>query len=383
MLKNIAVAVAACVGLAAFASAQSKNDYGDPKSWLCRPGVKDACDTDLTTTIIAANGDFTVEKFTPNPNAPIDCFYVYPTVSTDPSTNSDMTADAAELNVIRQQFARFTSKCRPYAPLYRQVTLAGLRTSLGRATGLAGNPFAVGLQYDDVRDAWHYYLEHDNNGRGFVLVAHSQGAFIAAELIRKEIEGKPVQSQMISAILLGTSIHVPPGENGTFRQIPLCQSSSQTGCVITYASFRSTVPPQADALFGRPAGPNLAACTNPAALGGGSGALHAYLSTNGTTIVGTSSPKPWAVPEKPISTPWVSVPGLLSARCASNNDATFLEITVNANPADPRTDDITGDLTVGNQVLPSWGLHLVDVNLAQGNLIDIVEKQTKAWIAAQ
>ena len=38
-----------------------------------------------------------------------------------------MNADPAELNVVRQQFARFGSKCRLYAPLYRQVTLAGLR----------------------------------------------------------------------------------------------------------------------------------------------------------------------------------------------------------------------------------------------------------------
>src|SRR5262245_22500935 len=98
MLKAFYIASALVISLSftLSASAQSKNDYGNPKSWLCRPGVKDACDTDLTTTIIAANGSLTVEKFTPDPNAPIDCFYVYPTVSTDPSQNSDMTADAAE-----------------------------------------------------------------------------------------------------------------------------------------------------------------------------------------------------------------------------------------------------------------------------------------------
>ena len=78
-----------------------------------------------------ANGDTARETWTADPKAPIDCFYVYPTVSTDPTPYSDMTADPAELNVIRQQFARFASKCRPYAPLYRQVTLAGLRRMLG------------------------------------------------------------------------------------------------------------------------------------------------------------------------------------------------------------------------------------------------------------
>jgi hypothetical protein len=89
----------------AFAQTPAPNDYSDPKSWLCRPERLGACDVDLTTTVIAANGTMTRETAKTDPNAPIDCFYVYPTVSTDPTPNSDMTADPAELNVVRQQFA--------------------------------------------------------------------------------------------------------------------------------------------------------------------------------------------------------------------------------------------------------------------------------------
>lgn len=385
MLKScIGLALAAAFGLAETVSAQSvqpPNDYSNGKSWLCRPDRDDACDVDLTATIVSSDGKFTRETWTADPNAPVDCFYLYPTVSTDAAPNSDMTADTAEMNVIRQQFARFASKCRPYAPLYRQVTLAGLRTL--RAAGGAGAGLASGLQYDDVRDAWNYYLDHDNNGRGFVLVAHSQGSYILAELIRREIDGKPVQSRMVSVILLGTTLAVPRGKDlgGAFQHVPLCRSASQTGCVITYASFRSTVKPPPNTLFGKVADPNMvAACTNPAALGGGSGALHAYLSTNGSTIVGTTPPKPWVVPERPVDTPWVSVPGLLTAQCASNENAAYLEVTVHGDPSDPRTDDITGDLGVGAQVQANWGLHLVDVNLAMGNLVDIVGQQTKAWL---
>ena len=98
-------------------AAPAKNDYSDPKNWLCRPGRQDACAIDHTTTIVSADGKLTTETWKADPNAPIDCFYVYPTVSTDPGPNSDMTADPAETNVIRQQFARLASKCRPYAPL--------------------------------------------------------------------------------------------------------------------------------------------------------------------------------------------------------------------------------------------------------------------------
>src|SRR5262249_32545343 len=150
---------------------------------------------------------------------------------------------------------------------------------------------------------------------------HSQGSFILAELIRQEVDGKPVASRMVSAILAGTTLAVPRGKDvgGAFKSVPLCHSASQTGCVITYASYRATVPLPANTLFGKVADANMtAACTNPAALGGGSGELHAYLSATGSTITRTISPQPWVRPERPIDTPWVSVPGMLTAHCASN-----------------------------------------------------------------
>ena len=364
--------------------APKPNDYSDPKAWLCRPGrTDDACAIDHTTTVIAADGKLTRETWKADPNAPVDCFYVYPTISTDPTPNSDMNADPAELNVIKQQFARLASKCKPYAPIYRQVTLAGLQRLL--AGGGGGGSLERGVQYDDVRDAWNAYLTNDNKGRGFVLVAHSQGSFILNRLIREEIDGKPIQSRMLSAILLGTVIAVPKGKDvgGSFQHVPLCHSASQLGCVITFASYRSTIPPPANTLFGRVTDPAMAAaCTNPAALGGGSGELHAYLDKTGKTITSTIAPKPWVTSEQPIETPWVSVPGLLTAKCTSNDNATgYLEVTVNGNPADPRVDDIVGDIGRAPTVLANWGLHLIDANLVMGNLLDVVGQETKAYLA--
>jgi len=395
----VAVVLAASVGYSSPALAQAQppapaqppaaappeplppNNYADSKSWLCRPGGQDACAIDHATTVVAADGKLTREAWKANPNAPIDCFYVYPTVSTDQTPNSDMTADPAETNVIKQQFARLASQCRPYAPLYRQVTLAGLRRLL--AGGGGGAALERGPQYDDVRDAFNYYLQNDNKGRGFVLVGHSQGSFILAELIRREVEGKPVQSRMVSAILLGTVIGVPKGKDvgGSFKSVPLCHAASQTGCVITFASYRSNVPPPANTLFGKvPDAGMEAACTNPAALGGGSGELHAYLDRSGGTITSRAPLKPWVTPEQPIDTPFVSVPGMLTAKCTSNENASgYLEVTVNGNPADPRVDDIVGDLGAPPNVLANWGLHLIDVNLVMGNLVDIVGQQAKAY----
>jgi hypothetical protein len=384
VLQKMMFGLALAAGLAAAETAWAqapKNDYSDPKAWLCRPGGQshDACSVDLSTTVVAANGTLTREAFTANPNPPIDCFYVYPTVSSDPTPNSDMTPDAPELGVIRSQFARFASQCRPYAPMYRQVTLAALRA------GIAGKPMPVdrAIAYDDVLDAWNYYLQHDNQGRGVVLIGHSQGSGVLTQLIKNEIDGKPVQARLVSALLLGTSLRVPKGKDvgGAFKSIPLCHSPQQTGCVITYASFRSTIPPPDNSRFGKVQGEDMmAACTNPAALGGGSGTLHAYLSSRGRSEVGSAAePKPWVMPEKPIDTPFVSVPGLLTAQCVVNEHGSYLEVTVHGDPSDPRTDDIPGDVISNGQPNPSWGLHLIDVNEAIGNLVAIVGEQAKAF----
>ena len=378
--RMIVVLIVAAFGAVDLGAAE-KNDYSDGQAWLCRPGRTDACTIDLTTTIVAADGTLTREEFKADPNAPIDCFYVYPTVSSDPSGNSDMNIDPAERGVVRAQFARFGAVCRPFAPMYRQVTLAALRA------GIAGTPMQVDrtLAYADVLDAWNYYLQHDNNGRGVVLVGHSQGSGMLTQLIRNEIDGKPIQARLISALLLGTSLPVPKGKDvsGAFQKVPLCHSATDTGCVISYASFRSTIPPPENSRFGRAQGENMqAACANPAALGGGSGALHAYLSAGGRSITGSAAePKPWVNPSKPIDTPFVSVPGLLTAQCVANEKGSYLEVTVHGNPSDPRTDDIVGDVMQNGQVNASWGLHLIDVNLAMGNLLDVVRSQAKAYAA--
>lgn len=380
MGKQLILALA----LAASASAQpARNDYADPKNWLCLPGRQDACAVDQTATVVAADGKLSRETWKADPAAPVDCFYVYPTVSLDPGGNSDMTAGPEENGVVRVQFARFAAQCRLYAPLYRQATLTALRSAA------TANPIAADrmLAYNDVLDAWNSYLQRDNNGRGVVLIGHSQGSGVLTGLIRNEIDGKPAQSRLVSALLLGSNLAVPKGKDvgGVFQSIPLCRSSKQTGCAISYVSFRSTVPPPGNSRFGRVDGPDMvAACTNPAALGGGKGELRAYLTSSGRSIVGSAAePRPWVTPAQPIETPFVSVPGLLSAECVSNQHGSYLAVTVHGNPLDPRTDDITGDVMTNGQVNASWGLHLIDVQIALGNLVDIVREQGRAFAAAR
>jgi Protein of unknown function (DUF3089) len=363
-------------------AAGQKNDYGDGDNWLCRPRRRDACAVDQSSTVISASGKLTVEPWAADPNAPIDCFYVYPTVSNAPAGNSDMTPGPEEKGVVRVQFARFASQCRPYAPLYRQATITALKAAV------VGLPIPVNraMAYGDVLDAWNYYLEHDNHGRGVVLIGHSQGALVLTKLIRDEIDGKSVQARLISALLLGINLPVPTGKDvgGAFQHIPLCHAADQTGCVITYVSFRASYPPPAGSRFGKVDHPSMmAACTNPAALGGGSGELHAYLTAHGSGIVvDSNTPQPWVKPEQPITTPFVSVPGMLTAECVANEHGSYLAVTVHGDAGGPRASDIAGDVVMNGQVGQEWGLHLIDVNEAMGNLIEIVSQQSKTYRSA-
>ena len=133
------------------ASSVTPIDYGADASWLCRPGRADACAVDLTTTVVRADGSVTREAWAADPNAPIDCFYVYPTVRPTRHPTATWSPTPPRSNVIHQQFARFGSKCRPYAPLYRQVTLAGLRRLIAGGGGGSAWPAACSTTTSAMR----------------------------------------------------------------------------------------------------------------------------------------------------------------------------------------------------------------------------------------
>jgi len=377
LIVGLGLGAAACAQPAP-AAPPTPNDYAQDASWLCRPGRQDACAGDLTATVIQADGKTSIEPFKADPNAPIDCFYVYPTVSSDPSGNSDMTPDLPEKAVADQQFARFGSVCKLYAPNYRQVTIAALRRVM---MGQASNGDAA-LAYNDVRDAWKDYLARDNHGRGVVLIGHSQGSRILLKLIAEEIDGKPVQKQLVSALILGMNTPVDPAKD-SYGSLPLCRKAGQVGCVISYVSFRSDAPPPVGSkFFGKVTEPGMrAACVNPAALAGGSADVKSYFSDR--TIMGTAM-RPATVWAKDVtvSTPYVELPGLVSAQCVRSGEFDYLTVTVHPDKADPRADTIPGDLLVMGQPLKDWGLHLVDVNLTIGDLVSVVGAQSKAYGAA-
>ncbi len=342
--------------------------------WLCRPGLADnPCESDLTTTVISADGSTTVEEAAPAEDPPIDCFYVYPTVSGQQTWNANLDIDPEQRAVAVQQASRFSQVCKVYAPIYRQLTLKAILERDGVTEA------SRELAYGDVLSAWQDYLAHYNDGRGVVFIGHSQGTGMLTQLIASEIDPNPeLLDLLVSALLIGGNVTVAVGEDvgGDFQNVPACRSTNQTGCVVAYSSFLE--PPPEDSFFGRvgvgprsgqPGEENLEVlCVNPASPSGGTGPATLYASA--TRLSGVFGALVGALPDG--STAWVAYPGLYTAHCESAGDVNWLQID---------TTNVAGDeRPVVSQVLgPTWGLHLVDVNIALGNLVDLVREQSAAY----
>jgi hypothetical protein len=363
--SSSATASSVSAGPAAYAGYTS-DVYADPDSWLCRPDLDDACDTDLDATVVEADGSTSEDPFVPAEDAPIDCFYVYPTISRDDAANSDMVPGAdEEVFAVRNQAARLGSVCDVYAPVYRQGTIGSLDDRLSGEDAADTEAIA----YGDVLDAWKSYIANDNDGRGVIIVGHSQGAGILARLTAEEIDPDPaLRELLVSAMLIGLSQHASDFEN----LVP-CEADTDVGCLIAYSTFRSTAPPPPDSFFARPTDDGEpAVCTNPAALSGGAADLHPYFGADGGSILGGPSDPDWG---GPVATPFVTLPGFVSGECTTTDDGfTYLELTVHGDPTDPRIDDINGDLT------PPWGTHLIDVNVAMGDLVALAEAEADSYL---
>jgi hypothetical protein len=375
-LRALAVALGAisvAIVSAAFAAGASAKTV-----WLCKPGQKpDPCTPGLSTTVYSPTlRKLRVEHPKPVAHPRIDCFYVYPTVSDEKTGNSDLTIQDTERSIALYQASRYSQYCNVYAPMYRQVTLGGAGLN-GSSSSTKANP-ALGLM--DVENAFADYLRHYNHGRGFVLIGHSQGSAVLEALIAQKIDNNPsVRKRLVSAILMGGNVLVRgnSGIGGDFQHIPACRSATQLGCVIAFSTFDRPVP--SDSLFGRPTSlpgepqpkpSDQVLCTNPANLAGGSGLLDVIQPSApfapGSSISLGIRLLNWTVPS-PSTVYWAS-PGEYSAQCEVSNGAHVLEISSH-----------DGSQMPSPAPTPEFGLHLLDANIALGNLISIVRAESSAF----
>ena len=355
-------------------------------TWLCRPKkAPDPCENSRESTTVTYNGNTREETKVAvgkTKTPPIDCFYVYPTVSEQEGPNANLTIEPQETQIAIDQASRFSQYCKVYAPMYPQLTLKAIKGPVTEEDGIEA--------YLGVAKAFKEYMTKFNKGRGVVLIGHSQGAVMIENLIKFEFESAHPEwrNQLISAIILGGNVIVPEGQlvGGMFQDVPLCTSAADTGCVIAYSTFLKE-PPE-DSFFGRPDSSLLGgkppppgsevACVNPTLLvqnNNSEGTLLPYAPTTPFPgEIGAGSPTPKA------ETPWVLTKNLYQAQCKHENGATWLEPSFKPGVSSEVQTSLGEHNEVAEELIgPEWGLHLYDVNIALGNLVNTVAIQSAAY----
>jgi hypothetical protein len=370
--------IGAAVLLAMLASA---GDAHASTKWLCGPGVaNDPCRPSLSTTTYRG-WDRPTATVTPKRarDRRVDCFYVYPTVSDQQTRLATRRVDPELRSIARYQAARFSQLCRVYAPVYRQATVPALQAGTTTRRDYL-------TAYGDVDAAFDAFLRRIGRDRGFVLIGHSQGAYHLQRLIRRRIDDHPaLRRRLVSAVLLGGNVTVRKGSarGGVFRHVPTCRRAAQRSCVLAFSTFNET-PPES-ALFGRgssrvadfldlPSGSDLeTACTNPAALGSdrrvplrtiapAAPFAPGTLIAAGISLLGLSWPT--------ASTTFVEADGAFTGACMREGGAHVLRIASAPGTPVPKASPT-----------PDWGLHLVDANIALGDLVQVVARQIRGYRA--
>jgi Protein of unknown function (DUF3089) len=367
LLCALAFAALMLAGLSV-ASASAMKVKPVKTTWLCKPGqTPDPCAVPLTATVINTNGEESTEKVKKTSNPPINCFYVYPTVSEQPTPNANLEIEPQEEQIAIDQAARFSQDCKVYAPVYDQVTL-------DEANGFLKELPPPVSPFPTVLAAFEEFLNKFDKGKGFVLIGHSQGSGELEQLIATAIEGHPaIQSKLVSALIMGGAVTVPNGQDvgGTFKETPTCQTASETHCVIAWSTYYKE-PPEGPGL-GRTVIPGRhVVCVNPAQLvqnNEQSALLQPYETT--VRFPGQIGNFEGEIPTA--TTPWVSTPGEYSAQCHVNGGAGWLQVEGQGTPHDPAE-------FVPELLGPGFGLHLFDGNIALGNTVRMIALQAQEYL---
>ena len=166
----------------------------------------------------------------------VDVFFLHPTTFTDEKRVDELNASLfddslntkTDYSSILYQASVFNADARVFAPRYRQAHIGMYFYS---DTAKARQAFD--LAYSDIRNAFIYYLEHNNAGRPVIIASHSQGTTHAKRLIKEFFDGQTLKNRLVVAYLVGIYV-----DQQQFETIPVCKDSLQTGCFVSWRTFR-------------------------------------------------------------------------------------------------------------------------------------------------
>ena len=207
-----------------FKSGTGHPDYSKLEYWAAHPNKWDPSDTvplPLKRTELEKKSDV---------------FFVHPTTYTDMKDAgiSNAKIDDSIINYktdyssIIYQASAFNESARVFAPRYRQAHINMYKEpdSLIRAA-------AFEIAYQDVKEAFTYYLKNENNGSPIVIASHSQGTTHTKRLLKELFDGKELSKQLVCAYIVGMVV-----KKDEYKQIQVCADSSETGCFVSWRTFR-------------------------------------------------------------------------------------------------------------------------------------------------
>jgi hypothetical protein len=207
-----------------FTNTTAVPDYSRLEYWAAHPWKKDPSDSIPAPLRNGHVADSTV-----------DVFFIHPTTLTSKNDNRwNADINDAKLNAetdystILYQASVFNEDCRVFAPRYRQANLKAFFIE----DSIAAPYFDIA--YEDVKNAFEYYLSHYNAGRPIIIASHSQGTRHAARLLKEYFENKLLYNKLVCAYIIG----MPVPEN-YLTGIPVCDNPNKTGCIVSWRTFKS------------------------------------------------------------------------------------------------------------------------------------------------
>ena len=172
-----------------------------------------------------------------------DVFFIYPTLIDSKNQrewNSDIWDEDIRNDVINRpvkyQASAWLDAGNLYVPYYRQAHIRVFNDKF-RVDG----DKALNLAYNDIKEAFTYYLENFNNDKPFIIASHSQGTVHAKRLIAEFIDGKELQKKLIAAYLVGIKVF-----EDEFKNIKPMNSANETGGFVTWNTFKFNKYPRKD-----------------------------------------------------------------------------------------------------------------------------------------
>ena len=236
LLAFLTLVLAACsnrykpyMGRYTFKSENGNPSYANPDYWAAHPWKWDPSDSipeplrsemrdSIADVFFLHPTTYTKKKFKA-PNADIDNAYI--------NAKTDYSSILYQASVFNQQ-------SRVFAPRYRQ---GHIRNFFIKDRTIATAAFEVA--YQDIRDAFLYYMQHWNNGRPIIIAAHSQGSYLGEMLLKEFFDGKPLQKQLVAAYMIGW-----PVPKNYFSSLQMCEDSTQTGCICSWRTVRKGFIPK-------------------------------------------------------------------------------------------------------------------------------------------